>query len=68
MTRRQRVRIALTIFSALVAGGAAGAGVGARLWGPVVAVSLSILIGLAAGGVVLHAVLKNRRDAEKRQG
>ena len=68
MTRRQRARIALTIFSALVAGGAAGAGGGARLWSPAVAVSLSVVIGLAAGGVVLRTVLKNRRDAPRREG
>ena len=68
MTRIQRARIALTVFSALLAGGAAGAGVWAGLWSPVVAVCLSIVIGLAAGGVVLRAVLKNRRDAAGRQG
>ena len=66
--QRRRARIALTIFSALVAGGLAGAGVGARFWNPAVAVSLSVVIGLAAGGVVLRTVLENRRDAARRQG
>jgi protein-S-isoprenylcysteine O-methyltransferase Ste14 len=65
MTRRQRARIALTIFSALVAGGTAGAGVGARLWSPAVAVALAVLIGLSAGGLVLRVVLKKKRNAEK---
>ena len=67
MTRKQRARLALTIFGALVAGGGVGAGVG-TLWNPAVAVTLAVLIGLAAGGVVLRAVLESRRDAAGSQG
>ena len=67
MTRTQRARIAFTIFSALAAGGVAGAGVRARFWRPAVAVGLAVVIGLAAGGVVLRTVLQNRRDAARRQ-
>jgi hypothetical protein len=63
VNRTERGRIFLTVLGALAIGGAAGAGVGARLWRPAVAVSIAVLVGLAAGGQVLRAVLKAKRDA-----
>ena len=48
MTRKERVRIALTIVAAVAAGGAAGAGVGAHVFSPLVAVSLAVLIDSSA--------------------
>ena len=56
-----RRRLLLTIPGALVAGGVAGAGVGLQWYGPMVGVGLAVLIGLAAGSVVLRAALKVRR-------
>ena len=68
MTRSERARLALTIVAALAAGGVAGAGVGAHLLSPAVAVSLAVLMGLAAGSQVLRAVLKAKRDAASGRG
>jgi len=67
MNRSERARLALTILAALAAGGVAGAGVGAHLLSPAVAVSLAVLMGLAAGSQVLRAVLKAKRDAASGQ-
>lgn len=61
MIGSDRRLLLLTIPGALVAGGVAGAGVGLRWYGPVVGVGLAVVIGLAAGGVVLRTALKVRR-------
>ena len=68
MTRKERARLALIVVTALIAGGAAGAGVGARVLSPLAAVSLAVLIGLAAGSQVLRAALKAKRDAAAGKG
>jgi len=68
MNRSERARLALTVVAALVAGGVAGAGVGVHLLSPTAAVSLAVLMGLAAGSQVLRAVLKAKRHAASAQG
>jgi hypothetical protein len=65
MEKSEKARIAVTIFAGIMLGGAAGAGVGAGLYPPIVAVEISACIGLLIGGWLLRKVLANRRAGRK---
>jgi hypothetical protein len=64
----QRHRLAITVPGALAAGGVAGAGVGLHWYGPAIGVGLAILIGFAAGIVVLLTALEVRRGRSSSGG
>lgn len=66
--RRERARIVLTVLASLVVGGALGAGVGLRLFSPMVAVGLAVIVGIATGLQVRRAILKIRRAASRKGG
>jgi hypothetical protein len=64
----QRHRLAIAVPGALAAGGVAGAGVGLHWYGPAIGVELAILIGLAAGIVVLRTALEVKRGRSSSGG
>ena len=61
MEKSEKARIAVIVVAGIVLGGAAGAGVGAGLYPPLVAVEISVCSGLLIGGWVLRKVLADRR-------
>lgn len=68
MNGRDRRLLLVAIPGALVAGGMAGAGVGLHWYGPAVGVGLAIVIGLAAGSVVLRIAIRVKRARRARGG
>jgi hypothetical protein len=52
----RRLRIILLVLGGIIAGGATGAGVGLRLYGPALAVGVAIAIGLVIGFGVRRAL------------
>jgi hypothetical protein len=63
----KRRGLAATIVAALVAGGAAGAGVGLHWYPPAVGVGMAVLIGLAVGALVLRTARQARREQRQRK-
>jgi hypothetical protein len=61
VTNKERGVLAARILAALVAGGAAGAGVGLGWYPPAVGVGLAVLIGLAVGALVLRTANRARQ-------
>ena len=60
MNKKRRARIILTIIAALAAGGTIGAGVGAKLYPPSVAVVVAVAPGLCVGVFVYRLIRQNR--------